>query len=125
MATHQNPAQPGASGTMPSYTDISGARSTSNVGASAAIREVQEAMITFEPYQTPMLNKLMSSKFGKKPTGNQKFEWIYSTLLPRTDTVTITSGMISTTTADAITVGESTFYQVGTKFIIDTTGQVV
>lgn len=112
----------GATGTNPTYTSVSGSRGTSSVGSSAAIREVQEAMITFEPYQTPMLTKLMTSKFGKKPTGNQKFEWIYSSLLPRVDTVTITGGAAS---EDNITVGDSTLYQVGTKFVVDSTGEVV
>lgn len=112
----------GASGTLPSMTSVSGARSTSNVGASAAMRDVQEAMLTHKPYQTPILTRLLSSKSGKKPTGNQKFEWVYRTLLPRTDTVTITGGA---TSEDNITVGDSTLYQVGTKFVVDSTGEVV
>ena len=117
-----NPLPSGASGTNPSYTSVSGSRGTSSVGASAAIREVQEAMITFQPYQNPILVKLLTSKFGKKATGNQKFEWIYSSLLPRTDTVTLAGGAAS---EDNITVGDSTLYQVGTKFYVDTTGEVV
>ena len=121
MGTFSNPQQSGETGTKPSYTDVSGARSTSNVGSSAAIREVQEAMITYEPFQTPMLNKLMSSKFGKKPTGNQKFEWMESSLLPRIDTITLTGGAAS---EDTVTPGTIDLYQVGTKFIVDSTGDV-
>lgn len=105
-----------------SYTDVSGARGTSNVGSSAAIREVQEAMITFQPYQTPLLTKLLSEKARKRPTGNQKFEWVFSTLLPRTDTVTLAGGAAS---EDNITVGDTTLYQVGTKFVVDATGEVL
>lgn len=105
-----------------SYTDVSGSRGTSSVGASAAIREVQEAMVTFQPYQTPILTKLLSEKARKKPTGNQKFEFIFSTLLPRTDTVTWTDPSAAST--DNITVGDTTLYQVGTKFVLDKTGEV-
>ena len=111
----------GSSGTLPTMTSVSGARSTSGVGSSAAMREVQDAMLTWKPYQRPITTRLMTQKMGKKPSGNQKFEWIYSTLLPRTDTVTITGGSSS---EDNITVGDSTLYQVGTKFVIDASGEV-
>ncbi len=104
-----------------SYTSVSGARATSNVGSSVAIREVQEAMITYEPYQKPILTWLLSKKFGKAPTGNPKFEWMYSTWLPQRDTVTISGGA---TSEDNITVGDSTLYQVGTKFVVEETGEV-
>lgn len=116
------PASPsGSSGTLPTMTSVSGARSTSNVGSSAAIRDVQDAMFTAQPYQTPILTKLLSSKSGKKPATNQKVEWIYSTLLPQTDTVTLAGGSSS---EDNITVAASDMYQVGTKFVVDTTGEV-
>jgi hypothetical protein len=118
-----NPKSIGASGTGQTFTSISGARATSNVGASAAIREVQQAMLEFEPYQTPILTKLMSTKLGKKPTGNQKFEWINSSLMPMVDTLTtaLTGGG---TTESSITPGDVTLYQVGTKFVVDATGDV-
>jgi len=74
------------------YTAIAGNRATSNVGSSAAIRDVQKAMITFQPYQTPILTKLMSEKTGRKPTGHYKFEYVYSTLVPRTATVILAGG---------------------------------
>jgi hypothetical protein len=53
---------------------------------------------------------------------NSKFEWEYSTLLPRTDTVTLAGGSAS---EDNITVGDSTLYQVGTKFVNPASGEVV
>lgn len=109
------------SGGVP-YTDVSGARGTSNVGPVAAIRDVQESMITFKPYQTPILTKLMSEKARKKSTFNQTFEWMFSALLPRTDTVTLAGGASS---EDNITVGDSTLYQAGTKFVVDATGEVL
>jgi len=111
----------GATGTGQSYTSLAGARATSGVGASAAMRDVDEAMVSFKPYQTPILTHLLTSKFGKKPTGNQTVEWMTSSLLPRTDTVTISGGSSS---EDAITTGDSTLYQVGTKFVIDASGEV-
>ena len=122
MGTFTNTKPTGDSGTGDSYTSVSGSRGTSNVGSSAARRDVDDAMITFEPYQTPILTKLLSAKFGKKPTGKQKFEWITSSLLPRGDTVTLTG---SATSEDNITVGDSTLYQVGTKFVVDVTGEVL
>ena len=112
----------GFTGTAESYTSVSGSRGTSNVGSSAAKREVDEAMVTFEPYQTPILTELLSNKFRRKPAGNQTFEWITSSLLPRTDTVTFVGGAAN---EDNITVGDSTLYQVGTKIVNDVTGQVV
>lgn len=120
-----NPVLPSgatAGGTTPSYTSVSGVRATDSVGASAAIREVQKAMIIQEPFQTPMLTWMLSNKLGKKGTGNPKFEWIYSSLLPRNDTVTLAGGAAS---EDNITVGDSTLYQVGTKFVVDATGEVL
>jgi hypothetical protein len=105
-----------------SYTDVSGARLTSGVGSSAAMRDVQESMVIYKPYQTPLVSGLITNKLGKKPTGNIKFEWMYSTLLPRTDTVTWTGTSAS---EDAITVGDSTLWKVGTKVVVDTTGEVV
>ena len=117
------PASPaGSSGTLPTMTSVSGSRSTSNVGSSAAIRDVQEGILIHKPYQTPILTRLLSNKAGKKPATNQKVEWVYSTLLPRTDTVTLAGGSAS---EDNITVGDSTLYQVGTKFVFDATGEVV
>lgn len=122
MGTFTPVSPSGSGGTLPTMTSVSGSRSTSNVGASAAMREVQEAMLTWKPYQRPITTKLLTSKMGKKPTGNQKFEWIYSTLLPRKDTaVTLAGGSSS---EDAITVSDSTLFQVGTKFVVDTTGEV-
>lgn len=121
MGTFTNPKPTGDSGTAVSFTSVSGSRGTSNVGSSAARRDVDDAMITFEPYQTPIVTKLLTSKFGKKPTGNQTFEWITSSLLPRIDTVTLTGGAAN---EDNITVGDSTLYQVGTKFVVDATGEV-
>jgi hypothetical protein len=110
------------SGTGQTFTSVTGARATSNTGSSAAIREVQQAMIEFEPYQTPILTKLMSSKLGKKPTGNQKFEWINSSLLPMTDTITLAGGSAS---EDTCTVGDYTLWQIGTKAVVDNTGEVI
>lgn len=104
-----------------SYTAVAGNRATSNVGTSAAIRDVQKAMITFQPYQTPLLTKLMSEKTGRKPTGNFKFEYSYSTLVPRTSTVTLTGGAAN---EDNITVGSADLFQVGTMFVVDSTGEV-
>jgi len=121
MGTFNNPKPDGATGTGTTFTSVSGARATSNVSSSAAKREVDEALITFEPYQTPILTHLLTSKFGKKPTGNQKFEWMTSSLLPRTDTVTLSGGAAN---EDNITVGDSTLYQVGTKFVVDSSGEV-
>jgi len=121
MGTFTNAKPDGASGTGTSFTSVSGARSTSNVSSSAAVRDVDEALVTFEPYQTPILTHLLTSKFGKKPTGNQKFEWMTSSLLPRVDTVTLSGGAAN---EDNITVGDSTLYQVGTKFVVDSTGEV-
>lgn len=112
----------GFTGTGESYTSVSGARGTSNVGTSAARREVDDAMVTFEPFQTPILTELLTNKMRRKPTGNQKFEWVTSSLLPRTDTVTLVGGAAN---EDNITVGDSTLYQVGTKFVVDSTGEVV
>jgi len=86
------------------------------------MREVQDAMITWKPYQRPITTRLMTQKLGKKPSGNQKFEWIYSTLLPRTETITLSGGSAS---EDAITVVDSTLFQVGTKFVMDATGEVI
>ena len=122
MATFTNSKPTGATGTGQTFTSVSGSRATSNVGSSAAIREVQQAMIEYEPYQKPLLTKLLSSKLGKAPTGNQKFEWIESSLLPMTDTVTLTGGAAN---EDNITVGNTDLYQVGTKFVVDATGEVV
>ena len=121
MATFTNAKPSGATGTGQTFTSVSGSRATSSVGSSAAIREVQQAMIEYEPYQKPLLTKLLSSKLGKAPTGNQKFEWIESSLLPMTDTVTLTGGAAN---EDNTTVGDSTLYQVGTKFVVDATGDV-
>ena len=111
----------GFTGTGETYTSVSGARGTSNVGSSAAKREVDEAMVTFEPYQTPILTELLTNKMRRKPTGNQTFEWVTSSLLPRTDTVTLAGGAAN---EDNITVGDSTLYQVGTKFVNDASGEV-
>jgi len=122
MGTFTNAKPSGDSGSAASFTSVSGARATSNVSSSAAKREVDEALVTFEPYQTPIMTHLLSSKFGKKPTGNQKYEWMQSSLLPRTDTVTLSGGASS---EDNITVGDSTLYQVGTKFVVDESGEVV
>lgn len=104
-----------------SYTGIAGTRATSNVGASAAIRDVQKAMVTFQPFQTPILTKLMSEKTGRKPTGNYKFEYAYSTLVPRTATVTLAGGAAN---EDNITVNDATLFAVGTMFVVDSTGEV-
>lgn len=112
----------GFTGTGESYTSVSGARGTSAVGTSAAKREVDEAMVTFEPFQTPILTELLTNKARRKPTGNQKFEWVTSSMLPRVDTVTLAGGAAN---EDNITVGDSTLYQVGTKFVVDSTGEVV
>src|SRR5574343_1356970 len=117
-----NPSTPaGASGTMPTFTSVSGSRATSNVGSSAR-PDVSEEMITYKNYRTPIVSRLLTSKFGSKPTGNQEFKWIESSLLPNTDTVTLSGGAAS---EDNITVGDSTLYQVGTKFVVDATGEVL
>lgn len=118
------PALPtGSSGTHPTMTSVSGARGFSAPsGTDINIRDVQKDMVTFKPYQRPITTRLMSSKFGKKPAMNSKFEWEYSTLLPRTDTVTLAGGSAS---EDNITVGDSTLYQVGTKFVNPASGEVV
>jgi hypothetical protein len=78
-------------------------------------------MITFKPYQSPILTRLLTSGFGKKPSGSQKFEWQYSVLLPRTTTVTLAGGAAN---EDNITVGATDLFQVGTKFVVDANGQV-
>lgn len=104
------------------YTSVSGARLTSGVGANAAMRDVQEAMVMYKPYQYPILASMITNKLAKKPATQVKFEWPYSSLLPRTDTVTITGG---STTEDNITVGNSDLYKVGTKFVVDSTGDVL
>jgi len=122
MGTITNTLPTGASGTADTFTSVSGARGTSSTGSSAAKREVDEAMITYQPFQTPILTELLTGKFRKKPAGNQKFEWIQTTLLPRTDTISWTG---TSTSEDNITVGDSSLYQVGTKFVVDTTGDVV
>lgn len=104
------------------YTSVSGMRATDSVGSSAAIRDVQKAMVTFQPYQTPILTRLLSTKTGKSPTGNVKFEWAYSTLLPRTDTITLAGG---STSEDTCAVGDSTLWYVGAVFVVDSTGEVL
>jgi len=122
MGSFTNAKPTGASGTGETFTSVSGSRATTNVGASAAIREVQEAMVVFEPYQTPLLSHFLSNKLAKKPTGNQKYEFMHSTLLPQTETVTLTGGGAN---EDAIAVGDKTLFQVGTKFVVDSTGEVL
>ena len=105
-----------------SYTSVAGTRATSNVGSSAAMRDVQKAMVTYRPYQTPILAELLSNPAAKKATGNYKFEFPYSTLLPRTATVTLTGGASS---EDDITVSDSALFQVGTTFIVEASGDVL
>lgn len=105
-----------------SYTALGVARSTDNVGSSAAIRDVQKAMVTYQPYQTPILTKLMSEKAGRKPTGHYKFEFAYSSLVPRTATLTLAGGAAA---EDNITTSSAALFQVGTVFVVDTTGEVI
>lgn len=117
------PSLPSASGTHPTMTSVSGQRgATAPTGTDVNIRDVQDTMITFKPYQTPILTRLLTSGFGKKPTGSQKFEWQYSVLLPRTTTVTLVGGAAN---EDNITTGDATLFQVGTKFVVDVTGEVI
>lgn len=107
-----------------SYTSVSGLRATDSVGSSAAMRDVQKAMVTFQPYQTPILTRLLSAKAGKKPTGNIKFEWGYSTLLPRTTTLVIAGGSTNETITNA-NIGDLTLFQVGSTVVVDSTGEVL
>lgn len=117
------PSQPtGSTGTFTSYTSVSGSRATTNTGSSTAKREVDEQLLTHKPYQTPILQELIANQSRRRPTGNQKFEWMFTSLLPQTDTVTLAGGAAN---QDNITVGDSTLYQVGTKFVVDTTGEVI
>ncbi len=117
--THKLPS--GATGTDPTFTSVSGQRAT-NTDSTSKRPDISEEMITYENYRTPITSDVMlSNKFGSKPSGNTYFQWMESSLLPATDTVTWTG---TSTTEDNITVGNSDLYQVGTKFVVDATGEV-
>lgn len=102
------------------YTSVSGVRTTGNVGASVAIRDVEKAMVTFQPYRFPILAHLLTQKFGKAPTGNRKFEWTTSIILPQTGTITLAGGS-TTETVTAANLGDITLFQLGTVITVDST----
>jgi len=121
MGTITRTLPTGASGTAPTFTSVSGQRGT-NTDSTSKRPDISEEMITYENYRTPITSDVMlSNKFGSKPSGNTYFQWMESTLLPATDTVSWTG---TSTSEDNITVGDSVLYQVGTKFVVDSTGEV-
>ena len=121
MGTLTRALPTGASGTAPTFTSVSGQRGT-NTDSTSKRPDISEDMITYRNYRTPITsNVMLSNKFGSKPSGNTYFQWMETSLLPATDTLTVTG---SSSTEDNVTVGDSTLYQVGTMFVVDSTGEV-
>lgn len=121
MATLTRTLPTGATGTAPTFTEVEGSRVTSgSTGLTEARPDINEDMIVYENFRTPISSYILADKFGSKPTGNQYFQWMETALLPATDTISFTGG---STTATA-TPGDATLYQLGTRFVVDRTGDV-
>jgi hypothetical protein len=122
MSTITRTLPTGASGTAPTFTAVSGQRGTSTDTTSKR-PDISEEMITYENYRTPITSDVMlSNKFGSKPSGNTTFQWMETTLLPPTGTITLTGGAA---TEDTAVVDDYTLMQLGTKLVVDSTGEVL
>lgn len=121
MGTITRTLPTGATGTAPTYVSVSGTRAT-NTDSTSKRPDISEDMITYENYRTPITSDVMlSNKFGSKATGNQTFQWMETTLLPITDTVSYTGGSTTAT----CTPGNPSIWQLGTKAVVDSTGEVI
>lgn len=121
MATITRALPTGAEGTAPTFTAVTGQRAT-NTDSASKRPDVSEEMITYENYRTPITSDVMlSNKFGSKPTGNQTFSWMETTLLPPTDTVSYAGGSNTAT----MTPATPDLWQLGAKAVIDETGEVI